>query len=148
MEKACMKRLFWATLSLTAVSGCDARKSPPSPAQPSYAIVENGNPILPTNDLSQRLITLSGPDRLESFRGLIVSANHACDVVSSATLAGGLDGTDTWLVRCQACRRLSDAERAIQGTSVGDCKNDRTWAVWFYPNGNQEVTSCQSGNCA
>jgi len=116
-------RLICLTWACLAVFGCDSQKSPTySPPLVSYAIVENGKTILPTNVVSQRLITLSGPDRLESMRDLVLAAHHQCKAVLEATLTGGLDGTDVWTVRCEGAN----------------------WIIWFYPDGTQEVRTCDS----
>jgi len=144
-----------STIVAIALCACDSRKASPPSVGTSYAFVDAGNPALPTNDLSQRLIALSGADRFDTLRQMVVRANHRCDAVSSALLTGGLDGTDTWRVQCNDCstpieinplvqRQLEDNHSPV---SFKACKAARSWAVWLYPNGNQEVVACQEGSC-
>jgi hypothetical protein len=64
--------------------------------------------------------------RFTTFKSLIVASGKTCGSVTNASLVGGLDGTDEWLV---------------------DCNNSGRWQVWFRSNGAHDVDQCRNVNC-
>ena len=92
----------------------------------SYASHDPGANVIPTHDFSFRLLAADGPTRLGSFQQLITRSGRQCSFVTSAVLAGGLDGTDEWTVKCA---------------------DTGTWAVWLRPGAVTDVARCPTANC-
>lgn len=122
-----MHNRIYILLAFASLSSCD-KGSPSWDREPTvpHEFRDTGSQVMPTNDASQRLISLSGPDRFASFVQILAMHNERCDTVSKAILTGGLDGNDTWRVRCQ---------------------DGREWTVWFYADGDMDLTKCDKRNC-
>ena len=90
-------------LTVLLASACQERHGRGTPAsytQPIDAVQDPGSHIEATTYDSVRLLGLAAPDRRAWLHQAITASGRKCDVVLTAVLKAGDDGTDLWRVGC------------------------------------------------
>jgi hypothetical protein len=116
-----------ALVTAACLNGC-GDKHHQSGEQPaiSYAARAPGSDVMPTGETSLRLIAADGPTRLAGLHDLITESGKRCNLVTSAILVAGLDGSDEWRVTCA---------------------DTGTWSVLLRPAGIVDVRNCSTVDC-
>jgi len=116
-------------IALEFLGGCGNAQRDDGPRQFStYEARAPGSVASPTNDASFQFFIEDGPTRFANFHTLFVQAGKQCSAVTSATLEGGIDGTDEWRV---------------------SCADSGPWQLWFRPDGGvaPEFDHCATAKC-
>jgi hypothetical protein len=79
--------------------------------------------VLPTHDLSFKLTSLPGDQRLLQFQKQIIESGEECALATAAILKDGFEGTDAWRITC---------------TDTGD------WLVTFRQHAAHRVDRCST----